>query len=217
MLWRAFPFGHRTSAMLRRRALLILAFALGATGPAALAQQPQGASVSLSALYAPENRQIRSGLVWRILQEDPGGGAPQVLMRSDQPSPTFNLPQGQYVIHAAYGYASGWRRVTVPASGQMSERVTLNAGALRLFGNIGDRPIPPALITFAVYVPLAGNSEGRLVADNVRSGDLLRLPEAPTTSSPPMATPTRSGAATSGWRAAAWSRPRSSTARRRRR
>jgi hypothetical protein len=165
------------------RARLIALLLLAAMAPAvtphlgAFAQQPGLGAVNLTALYAPENRPIRSGVTWRILQEDLAGGPPRIVARSDSASASLSLPQGQYVVHAAYGYASAWKRVTVPASGAVTERVVLNAGALRLAGSIGDRPIPPALITFAVFVPLAGNSEGRLVADNVKTGETLRLPE----------------------------------------
>lgn len=132
--------------------------------------------LTVSAVFANENRQIRSGLTWRVLSDD-GTTAPTVVARSDDPQPVFRLPPGPYVVHATYGYASGWKRVTVPANGNLADRVVLSAGALKLGGTVGDRPIPNNLVTFSVYVPLAGNSEGRLVAEGVRSTDILRLPE----------------------------------------
>lgn len=161
-------------------ALLLAAPALAQNppGPAPPAQpQASRQRVTLGAIYATENKPIASGLVWRILQDDPAGGAPRIVGRSDQANPVFALEPGSYVVHAAYGYASGWKRVTVPPSGNLSERVALSAGGLKLNGIILDRPIAPALLQFAVYVPLAGNSEGRLVAENVKVGDVLRLPE----------------------------------------
>jgi hypothetical protein len=42
---------------------------------------------------------------------------------------------------------------------------------------VGDQPIPAARIAFSIYVPLPGNSEGRLVAQNLKPTDLVRLPE----------------------------------------
>jgi hypothetical protein len=133
--------------------------------------------VAASASYLTTNRPITSGLTWRVLREDANGGPATIVARSTLASPVFTLEPGPYVLHAAYGYASGFKRITVPPSGNIAERVTLSAGALRLAGVIGDRPIPPAAVTFSVFVPLAGNSEGRLVAENVRAGDILRLPE----------------------------------------
>lgn len=133
--------------------------------------------LSLTALYATENKPITSGVLWRILEEDAGGGPPRIVARSDLATPVFNLQPGAYVVHAAYGFASGWKRVTVPQGGTLTERVTLSAGGLKLGGVVIDRPIPANMLVFSVFVPLAGNSEGRLVADNVRPDDILRLPE----------------------------------------
>lgn len=170
--------------MLRRHFMRLLMSGLVGAGPfAALAQAPAPAppaaapqGLVVSAFFANENRQIRSGLVWRVLSDD-GSSAPQVVARSEEPQAVFRLSPGPYVIHATYGFASGWKRITVPASGNLSDRVVLSAGALKLGGTVGDRPIPPNLVTFSVFVPLGGNSEGRLVADGLRSTDILRLPE----------------------------------------
>lgn len=145
---------------------------------AAHAQAPaprQG--VNLSALYATENKPIPAGIVWRVLLDDPNGAAPRIVARSEQPTPQFTLEPGSYIVHAAYGYASGWKRITVPANGNLSDRVSLSAGGLSLAGIIVDRPVPANAISFSVFVPLAGNSEGRLVAENVKAGEVLRLPE----------------------------------------
>ena len=38
-------------------------------------------------------------------------------------------------------------------------------------------PIPGDKLSFSIFVPLANDSEGRLVAEKVRPGDLVRLPE----------------------------------------
>ncbi len=144
----------------------------------ASAQVPVGrAGVSVSAVYSNENKPIVSGIVWRVLRDDVNGGPPSIVARSTVAAPVFALEPGPYVIHAAYGFASGSKRITVPASGNVSDRVSLSAGGLKLAGIIVDRPIPSALVSFSVFVPLAGNSEGRLVADNVKAGEILRLPE----------------------------------------
>ncbi len=154
-------------------------FAMALASAPALAQQGQPArpGVAISAIHATENTPITSGIVWRVLREDPNGGPAVIVARSTAAAPVFALEPGPYVVHAAYGYASGTRRISVPPSGNLSDRVTLSAGGLKLAGAIGDRAIPAAVITFSVFVPLAGNSEGRLVAENVKAGEILRLPE----------------------------------------
>ncbi len=132
--------------------------------------------ITAQAFYAGDNKPMRSGLIWRVLREDGETVAPVIVARSADAVAQFQLPPGSYILHATYGYASGWKRISVGAT-PLNERLTLSAGALRLAAAIADRPLPPQLVSFSVFVPLAGNSEGRLVAENMRAGETLRLPE----------------------------------------
>lgn len=131
----------------------------------------------LSALFSGSNKPILSGLVWRVLLDNGDGTPAQIVARSTQPNPGFSLVAGNYVIHAAYGFASGTKRVSVNAGVSVTEKLNVNAGALKLAGSIADTPIPASRLSFSVYVPLQGNSEGRLVVANAKAGDLIRLPE----------------------------------------
>lgn len=133
------------------------------------------APLSLSAQFSGDRKPIRSGLVWRILAETADGSPPRIVARSSSAQPVFALEPGIYLLHAAYGFASGTKRVTLGAQG-LREQVAISAGALSLAGTIGDTPIPAAQLGFQVFVPLQGNSEGRLVA-NAKGGELIRLPE----------------------------------------
>jgi hypothetical protein len=142
--------------------------------PGTLVPTGQG-QLAVSAVFAAGNQPVRSGLVWRVLAERPEG--PQVVARSNEAAPVLTLDAGSYVVHAAYGYASAIRRVTVQPGRATTERVPISAGALKLAGTVGDQPIAPARISFAIFVPLPGNSEGRLVAQNLKPTDLVRLPE----------------------------------------
>jgi hypothetical protein len=133
-------------------------------------------SLYLSAAFAGDGKPIRSGLVWRVYEDRGEVAKPSVVARSDNPAPSFNLPPGNYVIHAAYGFAGASKRITVQA-GSLVERLTISAGALKLGGAVGDSPIPPSQLSFSVYVPIGSNSEGRLVLAKGRAGDIIRLPE----------------------------------------
>jgi hypothetical protein len=132
--------------------------------------------LTVTAAFATGNQPIRSGIVWRVVAEK-AEGPPQIVARSAEAAPGWTLDAGQYVVHASYGFASGTRRITVQPGRTANERVTLSAGALKLGGTVGEQPIPSARIGFSVFVPLPGNSEGRLVVANARSGVLIRLPE----------------------------------------
>jgi hypothetical protein len=131
----------------------------------------------LSAALAGDSRPLRSGVTWRVFSQipDPGGEAPTPLARSDDADPIFALKQGAYVVHAAYGYASAMKHVTI--GGDTSERLTISAGALKISGAINEIAIPPAKLVFSVYVPVGQNPEGRLVVGNARPGEIVRLPE----------------------------------------
>lgn len=133
-------------------------------------------SLSMSAQFASDRKPIRSGLVWRVLGETADGSPPKIVARSTSPDASFSLPPGNYVVHAAYGFASGTKRVTLGTQ-SLRDQVQISAGALTLGGSIGDAPIPANQLSFQVFVPLQGNSEGRLVTRDAKAGELVRLPE----------------------------------------
>lgn len=143
-------------------------------------QQPAApgtlARLSLGAQFANDRKPIRSGLNWRILAETADGSAPRIVARSSSANPSFTLPPGSYIVHAAYGFASGTKRINLGPQG-LNDQVAISAGALTLAGSIGDTPIPAGQLSFQVFVPLQGNSEGRLVTGDAKAGDLIRLPE----------------------------------------
>ncbi len=163
---------------------LALAISLmGTVAGIAQAQQPQSGlvpqpakGVTLTAIFAIENKPIRSGITWRVLNER-ADGQPEIIARSDVAQPSFALPPGAYTIHATYGFASGSKRITVPASGMLNDRMVINAGALKLAGTVADSPIPGNRLSFSVFVPLQGNSEGRLIVANAKAGEVIRLPD----------------------------------------
>lgn len=144
--------------------------------PAAAPAPGPRATLSLAAVFAGDARQIRSGLAWRIFRDN-DSGSPVIVARSNDPNPVFQVEPGTYIIHASYGFATSMRRVAVRANMQLSERMTISAGALRLSGAIGDQPIAAGRLSFNVYVPIGSDSEGRLVVSNGKAGDLIRLPE----------------------------------------
>ena len=131
--------------------------------PTATLPPPPAGQVGLflSAAFAGDNKPIRSGLVWRVYEDRGDAAKPTVVARSTNPAPNFNLPPGNYVIHVAYGFAGA----------------SISAGALKLGGAVAEQPIPASRISFAVYVPIGANSEGRLVLSNGKAGEIIRLPE----------------------------------------
>jgi hypothetical protein len=168
---------------------LALGFSLGLMllAPAALALEAQpapppaaapaqgGNVVSLSAVTIGDTAPIRNGLQWRVFAPAPNNDAREVAESTDA-SPTFTLPNGEYVVHAAYGLASGSTRIRVDGE-PLTERVSINAGGLTVNAAIGDVPIPPATIQLSIYIPAPGNAEDRLVTASLKAGERLLLPE----------------------------------------
>lgn len=133
--------------------------------------------LNLSATLSVGTQPIRSGLQWRVVQEraEPDGSHP-VVAQSQDAAPLLLLADGEYIIHVAYGLASALKRVSV--SGKLlTERVALNAGALKITSVLGDTPLPANRLSIAVNVPERGNAEARVVVQDAKPGEIIRLPE----------------------------------------
>lgn len=176
--------------------LLALSMALVAAGPAfarsgahpqheSAGPAPAGpanteglATLRLSATLSGADAQaVRSGLKWRIFEEAAQpDGTHKLIAESDEATPTVPLADGAYVVHAAYGLAGATRRVVMEGH-NISERLPLNAGGLRLIDMLGDVKVPPQRLAISIYVPERGNSESKLVLSNAKSDEVICLPE----------------------------------------
>jgi len=135
------------------------------------------ASLTLSAVLTADMPPLRAGLKWRVFEEHAGpDGTHKLVAQSSDPSPTLALPSGTYIVHAALGLAGATKRVTVGGL-PVSERLVMNAGALRIVCMLGDQPINPAKLSISIYVPERGNSEAKLILANVKAGDVIGLPD----------------------------------------
>ena len=120
---------------------------------------------------------LTGGLRWRVFaaRPDPDGSHPLVV-ESGEPQPTLTLPPGDYVVHVALGLASASKRVSL-SQDVRRERLTLNAGALRIDGTLGGAPIDPSKLAIAIYVPERNNPQAKLVDAKARAGEIVALPE----------------------------------------
>lgn len=148
--------------------------------PAPVTGPPDGSrsSIYLSAVYtAGDTQPVAGGLKWRVFAEQPDpDGSYKLVAESSEASPLLILPDGAYVVHVAYGLAGASRRINLRGQ-SASERIVLNAGALRVIPMLGDTPVPVGRATIAVYVPDRNNPEGRLVVPNMKPTDVVGLPE----------------------------------------
>ncbi|TDX66907.1 hypothetical protein EDE12_101445 [Methylosinus sp. sav-2] len=146
--------------------------------PAEEEKPAAGATLRLSAvLTQSDSAALRSGLVWRIFEDaaQPDGSR-KLVAESREASFSEQLPDGAYIVHVAFGLAGATRRVVMEGR-NVSERLALNAGGLKLIDTLGDNQLPAQRLAISIYVPERGNSEAKLVLANARSGEVLCLPE----------------------------------------
>jgi hypothetical protein len=150
-----------------------LAPALGQTAPG----EPGKTSLHLSAVLGQASAPLQAGLHWRIYNEraEPDGSH-ALVAESSAALPAVAVTPGDYVVHVAFGLASATKRINV-GDEERSERLTLNAGALRIVGTRGDAPIDANRLSLAIYVPERNNPEAKLVYSRAKAGDLIGLPE----------------------------------------
>ncbi len=149
--------------------------------PTTIAPRPElkKGQLYLSVILSPRDAQpiTKGPIQWRVFDEKADTqGRHAVVSSSTEAQPSLLLPQGTYIVHAALDLASAVRRVTI-TSQPSSERLVLNAGALRVVGMLGDKPINPEKLSVSIYVPEAGNSEAKLVLPGAKAGDLIGVPE----------------------------------------
>ena len=166
-----FPFDRLLGLLLAGLAALAPALAQNAPG------EPGKTLVHLAAVLGDAGPPLRAGAHWRVFGERAEtDGSHTLVAESVAAQPSLALPPGDYVVHLAFGLASATKRIAVGEE-ERTERLTLNAGALRIAGARGDSPIDPNRLQLAIYVPDHNNPEAKLVYAKAKAGDLLGLPE----------------------------------------
>jgi hypothetical protein len=166
------------------RHFLSLALALATLGWSCATGQAQApgldagqGTLQLSAALGGSAAALTGGLRWRVFAARPDlDGAHALVVESNEAQPTLTVPAGDYVVHVALGLASAAQRVSVGQEVK-SVRLSLNAGALRITGTLGDAPIDPSKLSIAIYVPERNNPEAKLVDAKARAGEIIGLPE----------------------------------------
>jgi hypothetical protein len=168
------------------RLAFLFALALVAWGGPACAQTAplDGGlgTLHLSANLIGATTPLTGGLHWRLFaaRAEPDGSRP-LIVESNDPQPTLTAPPGDYVVHVSLGLASASRRVSLGAEVR-KERLTLNAGALRITGTLNGpgsvgAPIDASKLAISIYVPERNNPQAKLVDSKARAGDIIGLPE----------------------------------------
>ncbi|MCU0790331.1 MAG: hypothetical protein MUE79_04675 [Nitratireductor sp.] len=162
--------------------LLALVFPLAgafAQQPKPAAAKPPATRVFFEAKMTDTGAPLEAGVEWRVFSEKPGvDGKLALLSKATGGVQAFDIPPGEYFIHAAYGHAGAVRRIVVEGKGEQRETFTLNAGALQLSGITGTGSrIPLNLLRFDVYANEADERGVRqLIARNVKPNEIVPFP-----------------------------------------
>lgn len=131
----------------------------------------------LIATFGSEDKPASEGIIWRIFEERAeADGTHRLVRQLSDVSPFVILPYGNYLVHAAFGLAGVSQRVELKDKAQRATLV-LNAGALKITGMLESRPIADDRLSASIYIPDKRNPEAKLIARNVRPGQIVGLPE----------------------------------------
>jgi hypothetical protein len=146
--------------------------------PAPPAARPGEGLLQAIARFGRDNALITGGLHWRVYPDRPDQAGGFRLLKEDRSAqPTFALPAGRYIVHAAFGLASVAKAVQIGRE-PSREVFDIAAGGLRIEGRVGDVKIPPGQISFDIFKGSQFDlSERRPLAASVLTSDVVLVPE----------------------------------------
>jgi hypothetical protein len=137
---------------------------------------PGQSALALTARFGRDLPPINGGLHWRVFRVEQNG-TPRLVKEDKTPAPTFALPEGAYVVSAAFGLASATKVIQM-RSESVKEVFEVPAGGLRIEGRVGDARIPHGQITFELYKGSQFEpGDKRPIATAIVTGDVMLVPE----------------------------------------
>lgn len=131
--------------------------------------------LDLKARLKQDGPDISTGLVWRVFAPEVGADGQLALIASSKGGSTvFNLPEGSYLVHAAYGRAGATKRITL-TNASRHEVMTLDAGGMKLSAVLPDEgKIKSDLVRFSIYAD-EDNNDRSLIVPDVKPDTIIRL------------------------------------------
>ncbi len=130
----------------------------------------------LEARLTEDAQSVEKGLVWRVFSSRTNSDGKLTIIGSGQGgTSSFNLPAGNYLVHASFGRAGATKRITVDHGGAR-EVFVLNAGGLKLNAIAGNEKIIHKKLRFSIYsTPTGSNDKPEIITRNVAADRIVRL------------------------------------------
>lgn len=130
----------------------------------------------LDAKLTDDSPDISRGLVWRVFLPDKGVDDQLPLVATAKGGKAvFNLPEGSYLVHVAYGRAGATKRITIKQAARQ-ENMVLDAGGLKLTAVLPEGgKIVENLLRFSIYGDDDTSNERSLIAPDVKPNTVVRL------------------------------------------
>ncbi|UXN07705.1 hypothetical protein [Bartonella sp. HY761] len=133
-------------------------------------------TINLEARLTEKTQPITKGIVWRVFSPIAGSNNTLPLIAAKEGgNVTFNLPAGEYLIHAAFGRAGITKKILVEDNKTYHENLVLNAGGIELKATIPNGKLNESRIKFSIYVGDNENNEQSLIIPNVKVNSIIRL------------------------------------------
>ena len=133
--------------------------------------------VRLWAQVTEDTGALSGDLIWRVYALDPLNASQyQLVDSSDEPNPVFSLPDGDYVVHVAFGRAQATSRIAV-SGGAVEQPLVLDAGGLRVMPvGAAERELAASETSISVFSSEQDEyGQRRLILRDMPQGAIVRL------------------------------------------
>lgn len=133
-------------------------------------------TVELEARLTEKAAPITKGIIWRVFSPIAGSNDTLPLIAAKEGgSVSFNLPAGEYLIHAAFGRAGITKKILVEDKKTYHENLVLNAGGIELKATNPNGKLNESRLKFSIYAGDNENNEQSLIIPNLKANAIIRL------------------------------------------
>jgi hypothetical protein len=132
--------------------------------------EPGAESISLAARLTLVSANVARDVEWQVRNEDG-----ELILNATANEITSPLKPGQYVVEAQYGAVAVRESIQLIEGNSIAVNFVLNAGGLRVLSTLKGFPAE-VMPTKTLVFSLSGLEKGKLIANSVQPGELLKLP-----------------------------------------